>query len=61
MSCGLREQRLRKCNAKDFMSDEREIENEINNFSVNRGKSNIYERNEKETAPFGDWVISQSE
>ena len=37
LPCWLREQRLRKFNSKDFMSDERGIENEIINCSVYLG------------------------
>ena len=36
--CWLREQILRKFNSKDFMSDERKIEDETIKHSVNRGK-----------------------
>ena len=56
--CWLREERLRKFNSKDFMSDERKLENEIIGYSVNRGKTNICHWIEKKTAQFGNWVMS---
>ena len=38
LPCWLREQRLRKFNSMDFMSDGRKIENDVINYSVYRGK-----------------------
>ena len=37
LPCWLRKQRLRKINSKGFMSDQRKIESEIINYSINRG------------------------
>ena len=57
LPCWLREQRLRKFNTKDFMSDEKKIENEIIIYSVYRGKTNAFKWNERETAQIGNWVM----
>ena len=38
LPCRLHEQRLRKFNSKDFMSDERKIESEVINHSVYQGE-----------------------
>ena len=40
LPCLLCEQKLRKFNSKDFASDERKIENEVVNCSVNQQKRN---------------------
>ena len=46
--CRPREQKLRKFRSKDFMSDEGKIENEIINYSGNRGNKYVQVTNERE-------------
>ena len=48
--CRPRERRLRKIKSKNFMSDEGKIENEIINYSVNRGEQNCSSKKWKRTA-----------
>ena len=52
--CRPRERRLRKFKTKDFMSDERKIENEIIKYSVNRGKQTCSSEKRKRTAHIGN-------
>ena len=56
MPCGLPGQTLRKFNSKDFMRDEREIQNEIINSSDYKGKWNEFNQIELKMEFSGDWV-----
>ena len=54
LPCWLYEQKLRKLNSKDFMSDERETENEIKNYSIYQGDRIAFNEIELQMDVFGD-------